>query len=439
MRQLQWFCVFVAGFAVTGLTMATVVAADEKPADAQVATSRASVQVESPEPQEPLAWDEVEDPAFDRYVDLGLLALAWEKLNPALMTDVALQLREGERILARPHKAVRSEQLLGVALRMATQQHDKETLTRLEKALAAGAAEQLQAQLKATKALLADSRGNNVGKVDPDTTSVEAFAQFKALKQELLRARLLNDQQTLEQLRNELALLPLNDTLKQQLTELAKVEGPAELGAVQEDQRLGQVLSLLEQGSRRGGSVRPMGGSTTRPWLDPRTPGGSVPNRPQTRPEPGRPVGPAPSTKTVGEWHGSWRTTIVDPASGWSTDATMTLSVGFNNVVSGTYTYQDDYGLVRGQIQGRLSLNEDTISGQWKEQGQAHSCWGDFMFQLSSGTAFNGMWGYAPDMRGKAGRGGRTIQGTGMRGGRGGSWSGRKSSWGGGSSGWGRR
>ena len=433
MRHISWFGMFAMGLAVWGLTLTPAVAADEKPAETSQAEAQASEQAELLQLDQPLAWQDVEDPAFDRYVDLGLLTLAWEELDASLMTDVALQLREGERILARPHKAVQSEQLLALALRLATQQRDKETLARLDRALADRGTKQLQAQLKATQSLLAESRGNNVGKVDPDTTSVEALAQYKTLKNDLLRARLLGDLDSLERLGQELAVLPLNDTLKQQLAELAKLESAADLGAVQDNQKLGRVLALLEQGSRRGGAVRPMGGNNARPWLGPGAAGGHQPYQPQGRPEPRRPIGPAPGAKTVGEWNGSWQTTIVDPANGWSTDAAMTLSVGFNNVVTGTYTYQDEFGMVRGSIQGRLSLDQDTISGQWEEQGQNHQCWGDFMFQLSSGNAFSGMWGYAPDMRGKAGRGGRSV-----RGGRGGSWNGRKGYWGGGS-GWGRR
>ena len=41
-----------------------------------------------------------DDPVFDRYVDLSLLASAWEEKNVEVLTDIGLQLAEGE---SRPH------------------------------------------------------------------------------------------------------------------------------------------------------------------------------------------------------------------------------------------------------------------------------------------------------------------------------------------------
>ena len=59
------------------------------------------------------------DPAFDRYVDLSLLGTAWDLGDASLMTDVALQHTEGQRVLMRPHRAIVPEKLLEVAARLA--------------------------------------------------------------------------------------------------------------------------------------------------------------------------------------------------------------------------------------------------------------------------------------------------------------------------------
>src|SRR3990170_1248000 len=52
---------------------------------------------------------ELRDPAFDRYVNLALLGTAWADLDSSLMTDVAFQLIEGERVLVRPHRVISTD------------------------------------------------------------------------------------------------------------------------------------------------------------------------------------------------------------------------------------------------------------------------------------------------------------------------------------------
>lgn len=76
---------------------------------------------------------DLDDPAFARHVDLLLLGTAWDNHDAALMTDVGLQLAEGERILMRPHKAVKSEQVIELATYLAGARKDKPTLLRIKK------------------------------------------------------------------------------------------------------------------------------------------------------------------------------------------------------------------------------------------------------------------------------------------------------------------
>lgn len=77
---------------------------------------------------------DLNDPGFARHVDLLLLGTAWDNHDAALMTDVGLQLAEGERILMRPHLALKSEQILEFAAHLAGDRKDKPTLARLARA-----------------------------------------------------------------------------------------------------------------------------------------------------------------------------------------------------------------------------------------------------------------------------------------------------------------
>ena len=48
---------------------------------------------------------ELVDPAFGQYIDIRLLWQGWGSMDAGMLTDAALQLAEGERVLMRSHKA----------------------------------------------------------------------------------------------------------------------------------------------------------------------------------------------------------------------------------------------------------------------------------------------------------------------------------------------
>ena len=74
----------------------------------------------------------VTDPAFDKYVDAELMDAAVQAADPALMTDIALQLAEGERILLRSHKGISSGDMMKAAAKLAAVKGDKATEARLK-------------------------------------------------------------------------------------------------------------------------------------------------------------------------------------------------------------------------------------------------------------------------------------------------------------------
>lgn len=86
---------------------------------------------------EPSARPDFNDPAFNRYVDLLLLGHAWDTQDPVLLTDCALQLAEGERILMRNHKAIASIEVIELATKVAAARQDNATLDRLARMLTA--------------------------------------------------------------------------------------------------------------------------------------------------------------------------------------------------------------------------------------------------------------------------------------------------------------
>ena len=78
------------------------------------------------------------DPAFARFVDLSLLTDATGNADPSVLTDVALGLAEGERVLARAHNhaPLSAEVLVAKAVKLATSTGNKAVLDRLTKAAA---------------------------------------------------------------------------------------------------------------------------------------------------------------------------------------------------------------------------------------------------------------------------------------------------------------
>ena len=93
------------------------------------------------------------DPGFDRYVDLALLCQAWDDKDALALSDFALQLREGERILLRPHRGLSSQQLLQEAARIAAQTQQTEALKRLRKVADTIGSTELKAKLAGAEKL----------------------------------------------------------------------------------------------------------------------------------------------------------------------------------------------------------------------------------------------------------------------------------------------
>ncbi len=143
--------------------------------------------------------DELNDPAFNQYVDITLLGPAWSSKDAAALTDIALQLAEGERILLRSHKAGSSKDLLNLATKIAQTADDKTALARIEQAATHLKYDDVAALTKSTNKLAGASRKDEPAmKVDLNQTSLQGIATYTYLLDQLKNAELLNDKTALE-------------------------------------------------------------------------------------------------------------------------------------------------------------------------------------------------------------------------------------------------
>lgn len=163
---------------------------------------------------------ELQDPAFERHVDLVQLGEALNSGDAARLTDLALQLAEGERILLRPHKGITAEAVLKLALKAAADRKDKATLERLGKAVQAPGREGLREPYELAVKLAASPRRTGptiaVDQMDPT-----AIVVFRSYLDQIRSAKNLGDRETLRSLEEGVrGLTELDVKLRGHLTSL---------------------------------------------------------------------------------------------------------------------------------------------------------------------------------------------------------------------------
>jgi len=198
----------------------------------------------------PQVPQELQDPAFDRYVDLLLLGEAWERLDPALMTDVALQFAEGERVLFRSHKGIKSEELFKLAVKMATDRRDQATLDRLQKHFERSGDKSSSESLAASRKLTGEARAVDPALLIPvDEITPEGYALYRGILGEIKAARYIGNREALQALEGELDKWPgLTDQQKQYLQSIMG-QSRAEM-ADGETPELANHLDRLTEASR---------------------------------------------------------------------------------------------------------------------------------------------------------------------------------------------
>jgi len=191
------------------------------------------------------------DEAFDPYVNLLLLGKAWAELDSGLLTDVALQLAEGERVLQRPHKSgITAKQLLAKAAKLAGSLQDSSTLQRLAKVAEAGAIDELNAQLQAANKLAGASRSTDVRlNVPLETVDLQTIITLKGMLESIKSAELAGDVDLLGALRSQLQESP--ELGEEHQTVIRGLIDSAEAGIPKERAPEDDLLGKLAAASRR--------------------------------------------------------------------------------------------------------------------------------------------------------------------------------------------
>ena len=101
------------------------------------------------------------DTAFEQYVSPKLFEECLQGLSPSLLTDVALQLAEGERVLHRSCEGVTADQMARFAAEIAQQRGDTASLDRLIKSARERKADDLAVEIGTLAALGGASRSED--------------------------------------------------------------------------------------------------------------------------------------------------------------------------------------------------------------------------------------------------------------------------------------
>ncbi len=152
--------------------------------------------------------DELQDRGFDKFVDLDLLRVALQDLDAELVTDIALQMADGERVLMRSHKAVSADELLGVAIRLGGQQKDSATLMRLAKAVKTLGRTNHQAQVENARKLVLQLRLSAQRDGKEGEGSAKSLTVAGPLLREVRRAGALGDTEWLHSLSLDVTEIP---------------------------------------------------------------------------------------------------------------------------------------------------------------------------------------------------------------------------------------
>lgn len=160
------------------------------------------------------------DISFSKFVDLTSLALSLEKPDASVLTDVALGLAEGERILVRNHRSgISSDELIGKAVRLASRNDDKATLDRIIKASALKNKPQWAKLVSENKEFSGVSRDGltvAMGKID-----IKTVALVEAVRHACSVAELTGQKEELNALIKEMAASGVDVKVKSYLAEMA--------------------------------------------------------------------------------------------------------------------------------------------------------------------------------------------------------------------------
>lgn len=218
------------------------------------------------------------DPAFSKYVDFDLLAQAWNEKNAGLLTDVALQFAEGERVLLRRNKDISSDQVFAMALKIAKERHDNDVLMRLATVLEVNKKADLAADAALALKLVAKTRSYDPALVfHADQGNPAVFFILQGTLDEIRSAKIEGNRATLDDIVKRIP----------ELTRLSEVQRKALLKEAQ-----AAVLALPTSAT----DIDPAAAALNKLTMESRNPGRG--GRSSYRPPPPRPTYHPPSRPT---------------------------------------------------------------------------------------------------------------------------------------------
>jgi len=196
------------------------------------------------------------DPAFGPQIDENV-ARAVHDGDAGLLTDVALQLAEGQRVLLRPHKELPTTGVMRMACRLAAGRGDAASLGRLAKAAQTCGDKQLGDDIRAAQKTASEARSPQPALLASVLDMpAETFALYRACLQDIRAARLADDRPLLKTLADALPELPLlSQTQKDCLA--GELQGAQPANEQTAEARAQRACTGLLHASRAGGVFLP--------------------------------------------------------------------------------------------------------------------------------------------------------------------------------------
>lgn len=166
--------------------------------------------------------DDLQDVAFDRFVDLTAMREALTGTDAGKLADCALLLNRGEQVLHRRHRSgITAEQLMLKAVAVAIERKDDATIDRVAQAAVQDKSESVVTAIDAHRKLSGAARGNgDVFEVDLETVDPDTFADVQSWQLVISEAASMGDVVVLEALRESLSeAMRLTESQKSVLTE----------------------------------------------------------------------------------------------------------------------------------------------------------------------------------------------------------------------------
>jgi len=144
------------------------------------------------------------DRAFDVYVSPQLIGRAYISSDSALLTDVALQLAEGERVLLRSRSGLTAAQASQLAIKAASDKQDKASLERLSRHAERQGDKDLASRIATAKKLTALSRDTTWRMMIPiEEVEIDDVQRIRYCVQKIDQAKLTSDSRCLKALEDD--------------------------------------------------------------------------------------------------------------------------------------------------------------------------------------------------------------------------------------------